>query len=161
MALTLSIAHIRLPRLYGVLSKSFLKVKHFLNTKAESWCLFICVATNPADCSSHTCRFIFGTESYGGHYGPEFVTYFDQQNALIRSRKIQGVEIVVGALIINKWVLHVMTVKLRWSEKRLVWSINPIQILPGLCDGCSGIWAVAKRHCAARNAKWLVSKRRL
>lgn len=57
---------------------------------------------NLADCSSHTCRFILGTESYGGHYGPEFVTYFDQQNALVRSGKIQGVEIAVSALMINK-----------------------------------------------------------
>ena len=50
----------------------------------------------------HTGRFIFGTESYGGHYGPEFVAYFDQQNALIRSKKIKGVEIIVSALMINK-----------------------------------------------------------
>ena len=28
-------------------------------------------------------RFIFATESYGGHYGPEFVTFFDEQNAKI------------------------------------------------------------------------------
>jgi carboxypeptidase C (cathepsin A) len=89
MALTPSIAHIRLPHPCGVLSKS----------KVESWCLFICVATNPADRWS---RFILGTESYGGHYGPEFVTYFDQQNALVRSGKIQGVEIVVSALMINE-----------------------------------------------------------
>jgi len=49
-----------------------------------------------------TYRFIFATESYGGHYGPEFVAYFDQQNALIRSGKIKGVQIVVSALMINK-----------------------------------------------------------
>jgi carboxypeptidase C (cathepsin A) len=57
---------------------------------------------NPVDCSSYTFRFILGTESYGGHYGPEFVTYFDQQNALVRSGKIQGVEVVASALMINK-----------------------------------------------------------
>ena len=54
--------------------------------------------TNPF---SHD-RFIFGTESYGGHYGPEFVTYFDQQNALIESGEIQGESINVSALMINK-----------------------------------------------------------
>lgn len=48
---------------------------------------------------------ILGTESYGGHYGPEFVTYFDQQNALIQSGAIQGVPIVVSALMINNgWI---------------------------------------------------------
>ena len=47
-------------------------------------------------------RFIFATESYGGHYGPEFVTYFDQQNKLIAERKIKGEKIEVSALMINK-----------------------------------------------------------
>jgi hypothetical protein len=37
-----------------------------------------------------------------GHYGPEFVTYFDQQNAAINSGKIQGEKIVTTALMINK-----------------------------------------------------------
>ncbi|THH14802.1 hypothetical protein EW146_g5581 [Bondarzewia mesenterica] len=46
-------------------------------------------------------EFIFATESYGGHYGPSFVTYFDQQNALINSGKIQGEKVVVSALMIN------------------------------------------------------------
>ncbi|KAF8730365.1 hypothetical protein AX14_005602 [Amanita brunnescens Koide BX004] len=50
-------------------------------------------------------EFIFGTESYGGHYGPEFVTYFDQQNALIESGEIQGESINVSALMINNgWI---------------------------------------------------------
>lgn len=47
-------------------------------------------------------RFIFATESYGGHYGPEFVTYFDQQNALISEGKLKGEQVVVSALMINK-----------------------------------------------------------
>lgn len=46
-------------------------------------------------------EFIFATESYGGHYGPSFVTYFDQQNELIRQGELQGEEIVVSALMIN------------------------------------------------------------
>ncbi|THH26769.1 hypothetical protein EUX98_g7412 [Antrodiella citrinella] len=46
-------------------------------------------------------EFIFATESYGGHYGPEFVTYFDQQNALINQNKLQGEKIEVSALMIN------------------------------------------------------------
>ncbi|KAF9452095.1 alpha/beta-hydrolase [Macrolepiota fuliginosa MF-IS2] len=46
-------------------------------------------------------EFIFATESYGGHYGPAFVTYFDQQNELIKAGKIQGEEVVVSALMIN------------------------------------------------------------
>jgi carboxypeptidase C (cathepsin A) len=47
-------------------------------------------------------RFIFATESYGGHYGPSFVTYFDKQNEQIRQGLLTGEEINVSALMINK-----------------------------------------------------------
>jgi carboxypeptidase C (cathepsin A) len=50
----------------------------------------------------HMTRFIFATESYGGHYGPSFVTYFEEQNALTASGAIEGEPIVVSALMINK-----------------------------------------------------------
>ncbi|KAJ7206486.1 alpha/beta-hydrolase, partial [Mycena pura] len=46
-------------------------------------------------------EFIFATESYGGHYGPAFVTFFEQQNAAIAAGKIAGVPIVVSALMVN------------------------------------------------------------
>ncbi|CAL1710317.1 unnamed protein product [Somion occarium] len=46
-------------------------------------------------------EFLFATESYGGHYGPEFVTYFDQQNALIDAGELKGEKVVVSALLIN------------------------------------------------------------
>ncbi|EJD01971.1 alpha/beta-hydrolase [Fomitiporia mediterranea MF3/22] len=46
-------------------------------------------------------EFVFATESYGGHYGPAFVTYFDQQNELIAKGTIEGEPIVVSALLIN------------------------------------------------------------
>ncbi|KAI0342248.1 alpha/beta-hydrolase [Trametopsis cervina] len=46
-------------------------------------------------------EFIFATESYGGHYGPEFVAYFDQQNTKIDQGVIQGEKITVSALMIN------------------------------------------------------------
>ncbi|KAF8830315.1 hypothetical protein HHX47_DHR2000748 [Lentinula edodes] len=44
-------------------------------------------------------EFIFATESYGGHYGPSFVTYFDQQNSLIQSGAIQGEQILNKAYV--------------------------------------------------------------
>ena len=47
-------------------------------------------------------EFIFATESYGGHYGPAFVTFFDQQNKLIKEHQLKGVKITVSALMINK-----------------------------------------------------------
>lgn len=50
----------------------------------------------------HVSRFIFGTESYGGHYGPEFITYFDQQNQAIKTGTLVGEQITVSALMINK-----------------------------------------------------------
>ncbi|KJA22564.1 hypothetical protein HYPSUDRAFT_67027 [Hypholoma sublateritium FD-334 SS-4] len=46
-------------------------------------------------------EFIFATESYGGHYGPAFVTFFDQQNKLIDEHQLKGVKITVSALMIN------------------------------------------------------------
>ncbi|KAG1819078.1 Alpha/Beta hydrolase protein [Suillus subaureus] len=44
---------------------------------------------------------IFATESYGGHYGPGFVTYFEERNALIPSGEIDAVPVVVSAMMIN------------------------------------------------------------
>ncbi|KAF4461546.1 carboxypeptidase D [Fusarium albosuccineum] len=45
------------------------------------------------------------TESYGGHYGPEFAFYFEQQNAAIDAGKIQGEKINLVALGINNgWI---------------------------------------------------------
>ncbi|KAJ7291523.1 alpha/beta-hydrolase [Mycena rebaudengoi] len=50
-------------------------------------------------------EFIFTSESYGGHYGPAYVTYFDQQNAAIEAGTISGVPIVVSALMVNNpWI---------------------------------------------------------
>ncbi|KAG2076268.1 alpha/beta-hydrolase [Suillus decipiens] len=46
-------------------------------------------------------EFIFATESYGGHYGPGFVTYFEEKNHLIAIGKIDAVPVVVSALMIN------------------------------------------------------------
>ncbi|KAH7211436.1 Alpha/Beta hydrolase protein [Fusarium oxysporum] len=45
------------------------------------------------------------TESYGGHYGPEFAFYFEQQNAAIDAGKIKGEKINLVALGINNgWI---------------------------------------------------------
>ena len=47
-------------------------------------------------------RLIFSTESYGGHYGPAFVTYFNEQNAKIAQGTLKAETIVVSALLINE-----------------------------------------------------------
>lgn len=44
---------------------------------------------------------------YGGHYGPAFVTYFDEQNAKIDAGLLHAEKITVSALMINKSVLNV------------------------------------------------------
>ncbi|KAG1740434.1 Alpha/Beta hydrolase protein [Suillus paluster] len=50
-------------------------------------------------------EFIFTTESYGGHYAPSFVAYFQEKNVLIASGAIHAVPIAVGALMINNgWI---------------------------------------------------------
>lgn len=48
-------------------------------------------------------EFILATESYGGHYGSEFADYFQIQNNLIAAGKLSGVQIRLGALLINKY----------------------------------------------------------
>ncbi|KAI0768078.1 alpha/beta-hydrolase [Trametes elegans] len=48
-----------------------------------------------------TREFIFATESYGGHFGPEFVSFFDEQNAKIANKTLKGETINVSALMIN------------------------------------------------------------
>ena len=52
--------------------------------------------------SANLIRFIFATESYGGHFGPSFVTFFDEKNAKIEAGQICGEKITVSALMINK-----------------------------------------------------------
>ena len=49
-------------------------------------------------------RLIFATESYGGHYGPGFETYFRKQNKLIDQGKLKGIKLNFDGLLINKWV---------------------------------------------------------
>ncbi|KZP17012.1 alpha/beta-hydrolase [Athelia psychrophila] len=46
-------------------------------------------------------EFILATESYGGHYGPAVVTYFDEQNSKIEKGTIKGEKLEVSALMIN------------------------------------------------------------
>lgn len=41
------------------------------------------------------------TESYGGHYGPEFASYIDSQNTAIASRSVTGTKINLVALGVN------------------------------------------------------------
>ena len=52
-------------------------------------------------------QFGLWTESYGGHYGPEFAEYFETQNAAIAAGTITGNNIDLVALGINNgFVLH-------------------------------------------------------
>ncbi|KAJ3826667.1 alpha/beta-hydrolase [Lentinula raphanica] len=65
------------------------------------WTAFQMLFETPQFAKFESREFIFATESYGGHYGPSFVTYFDEQNSLIQSGKLQGETITVSALMIN------------------------------------------------------------
>ncbi|KAK7442007.1 hypothetical protein VKT23_016284 [Stygiomarasmius scandens] len=65
------------------------------------WTAFQVLFESPEFSKFQKREFIFATESYGGHYGPSFVTFFDEQNAKIQSGEIQGEEINVSALMIN------------------------------------------------------------
>ena len=41
------------------------------------------------------------TESYGGHYGPQFASYFESQNAAVAAGTVSGLKIPLVALGIN------------------------------------------------------------
>ena len=51
-------------------------------------------------------QFGLWTESYGGHYGPEFAEYFEEQNAAIAAGTITGDKINLIALGINNGFVH-------------------------------------------------------
>ncbi|EPS31077.1 Carboxypeptidase S1 [Penicillium oxalicum] len=49
--------------------------------------------------------FAIFTESYGGHYGPEFAAYIEQQNAAIKAGSVSGENINLVALGVNNgWI---------------------------------------------------------
>ena len=113
LATTLSTAprQLRLPS--GKRFRFCLKVVNFLSLNHESsfnsFMILLCFGW-PHD------RFVFATESYGGFYGPRFVTFFDEQNAKIEAGQITGEKITVSALVINKWVTFVSFVGLYWRS---------------------------------------------
>lgn len=47
-------------------------------------------------------RFVFITESYGDHYAPAFITYFNEQNDKIAQGTLDAEPIVVKAMLTNK-----------------------------------------------------------
>ena len=70
-------------------------------------------------------RLIFATESYGGHFGPSFITFFNEQNSRIDAGEITGEKITISALMINKWVNFV---KFCWAGlKKCSGRFDPLQ----------------------------------
>ncbi|KAI0685440.1 alpha/beta-hydrolase [Cerioporus squamosus] len=65
------------------------------------WTFFQLLFENPEFEKYQSREFILATESYGGHYGPEFVAYFEEQNAKILDGTLDGQVINVSALMIN------------------------------------------------------------
>ncbi|KAF5328037.1 hypothetical protein D9758_017459 [Tetrapyrgos nigripes] len=65
------------------------------------WTAFQVLFESPEFAKFQKREFLFTTESYGGHYGPSFVTFFDEQNEKIQKGEIKGEEINVSALMIN------------------------------------------------------------
>ncbi|KAL8687804.1 MAG: hypothetical protein Q9224_005046, partial [Gallowayella concinna] len=69
------------------------------------------------------------TESYGGHYGPEFAEYFEEQNAAIASNTVSGKEIKLGmwgfiiylarCQMLNQTMLVALGVNNGWFDAQL------------------------------------------
>lgn len=69
------------------------------------WQVFQVLFESQAFAKYSSREFVFATESYGGHYGPAFVTYFDQQNAKVVDGTLDAEPIAVTALLINDgWI---------------------------------------------------------
>ncbi|KAG2095727.1 Alpha/Beta hydrolase protein [Suillus discolor] len=87
-------------------------------------------------------EFIFASESYGGHYVPGFVTYFEQQNALIASGKIHGVPISVSALMINNgWfdpLIHYVSYLNYTTNAPGYGQLRPDDVLKNISNGLYG-----------------------
>ena len=63
---------------------------------------------------------------YGGHYGPAFVTFFDQQNAKIDAGQIDAEKVVVSALMINKSItLLFLLPEYFFTVVSLQWLVRP------------------------------------
>ncbi|KAI0752460.1 alpha/beta-hydrolase [Daedaleopsis nitida] len=76
-------------------------VNSTFNASPAIWTAFQILFESQEFAKFQSREFIFATESYGGHYGPEFVTFFNEQNAKISSGALQGELINVSALMIN------------------------------------------------------------
>ncbi|KAG1757895.1 Alpha/Beta hydrolase protein [Suillus lakei] len=110
--------------------------------------------------SKYTSReFIFATESYGGHYAPSFVTYFEEQNALIASGAIDAVPIVVSALMINNGWFDPLIQNIAWLNFATYapgyGQLQPDDVLKDMSDvlyGSDGCVAREKACYAAGNS---------
>ncbi|KAJ7731111.1 alpha/beta-hydrolase [Mycena maculata] len=65
------------------------------------WTAFQILYESPEFSSFQGRDLIFGTESYGAHFAPVFITYFNAQNALIGSGDLTGQKIIFTSLMIN------------------------------------------------------------
>ncbi|KAJ7636956.1 Alpha/Beta hydrolase protein [Roridomyces roridus] len=65
------------------------------------WTAFQILFESPEFSSFQNRDLIFGTESYGAHFGPTFITYFNAQNDLIGNGQLTGQKIVFKSLLIN------------------------------------------------------------
>ncbi|KAG1825608.1 Alpha/Beta hydrolase protein [Suillus subaureus] len=104
-------------------------------------------------------EFIFAAESYGGHYGPSFVTYFEEQNALIAGGAIDVVPIFVSALMINNGWFDPLTQMIAWLNFATYapgyGQLQPDEVLKNMSDalyGSNGCIAQEKACYAAGNS---------
>lgn len=104
-------------------------------------------------------EFIFATESYGGHYAPSFVTFFEEQNVLIASGAIDAVPIVVSALMINNGWFDPLIQNIAWLDFATFapgyGQLQPDEVLKDMSDALyssNGCVAQEKACYAAGNA---------
>ncbi|KAI9447571.1 carboxypeptidase S1 [Lactarius indigo] len=88
-------------------------------------------------------KFGLFTESYGGHYGPEFALYFESKNAAIGKGEVRGVKIPLVALGINNgWFDPILQYK-AYIDYALT---NPYRSLIN-CSQAASLLKTYNQHC--------------
>ncbi|KAG2057137.1 alpha/beta-hydrolase [Suillus hirtellus] len=98
-------------------------------------------------------------KSYGGHYGPSFVTYFEEQNRFIASGGIDAIPVVVKTLMINNGWFDPLIQNIAWLNSAThapgYGQLQPDEVLKDMSNalhGSNGCVAQEKACYAAGNS---------
>jgi hypothetical protein len=92
----------RLPNMFGSFSRYSGRMIVSRSLRTDSRCLLLYILTVLFRLTLLLRRFILATESFGAHFGPTFIKYFNTQNELIDRGELDGEKVVVTHLMISE-----------------------------------------------------------